>query len=110
MREPCSHWCFVPMGGSYGQPICLSGRAAKQGGFLVRGMPGGEPLKRIPQDLVAACTFVDGEIALEHRASWTERGDAGLDIGAPRLLQVLRGGRLEIVEEIEADHLHAEAA
>ena len=74
------------------------------------GVPRGETLKRVPQDLVAARALIDGEIALEHRAFWPERGNAGLNIGAPRLFQILRGRRLRVVKEIEADHLHAEAA
>src|SRR6516165_8465118 len=73
-------------------------------------MPGDDALKRIPQHLIAARTFIDREIALEHRTLRAEGGDAGLDIGPPRLLQSLRGGRLGLFKEIEADHLHAETA
>src|ERR1700746_2342672 len=71
-------------------------------------MPGGDALKGIPQHLIAAAALVDREIALEHRTLRPEGGNASLDIGPPGLLQILRGGRLGLLEEIEADHLHAE--
>src|SRR5258707_12100221 len=73
-------------------------------------MPGGDALKRIPQHLIAAGALIDREIALEHRTLRAEGGDAGLDIGPPGLLQILRGGRLGLFKEIEADHLHTETA
>src|SRR6516165_593552 len=73
-------------------------------------MPGDDALKRIPQHLIAAATLIDREIALEHRTLRAEGGDAGLDIGPPGLLQILRGGRLGLFKEVEAGHLHAEAA
>src|SRR5215470_6317080 len=73
-------------------------------------MLGGEALECIPQHLIAAAALIDREIALEHRTLRAEGGDAGLDIGAPGLLQILRGGRLGLFKEIEADHLHAETA
>src|SRR6516225_2226586 len=73
-------------------------------------MPGDDALKRIPQHLIAAATLIDREIALEHRTLRAEGGNAGLDIGPPGLLQILRGGRLGLFKEIEADHLHAETA
>src|SRR5713101_4270783 len=71
-------------------------------------MPGGDALKRIAQHLIAAGALIDREIALEHRTLRAEGGDAGLDIGPPGLLQILRGGRFGLFKEIEADHLHAE--
>src|SRR3954467_13473326 len=49
---------FRPEGPSYRQSVCLSGRAAEEGGFLIGGVPGGKTLKRVPQDLVAARAFV----------------------------------------------------
>src|SRR6516225_9480655 len=73
-------------------------------------MPGDDALKRIPQHLIAAGTLIDREIALEHRTLRAERGDTRLDIGPPGLLQILRGGRLGLFKEIEANHLHAETA
>src|SRR6516165_6082686 len=73
-------------------------------------MPGDDALKRIPQHLIAAATLIDREIALEHRTLRAEGGDAGLDLGPPGLLQILRGGRLGLFKKIEADHLHAETA
>src|SRR6266853_1949726 len=73
-------------------------------------MSGRDALERVPQHLITAGAFVDREIAFEHRALWAEGGDAGLDVRAPGLLQILRGGRLGLLEEIEADHLHTETA
>src|SRR5215471_4216304 len=95
---------------SHVEPIGLFGGAAEQGSLLVGGMPGGDALKRIPQHLIAAGALIDREIALEHRTLRAEGRDADLDIGPPGLLQILRGGRLGLFEEIEADHLHAKAA
>src|SRR6202045_5109750 len=73
-------------------------------------MPGSQAFERVPKHRIAAGALVGREIALEHRALRPECGDAGLDIRLPRLRQILRGGWLGIVEEIESDHPHAEAA
>src|SRR5208282_826729 len=84
--------------------------AAEQSGLLVGGVAGRDPLKGVPQHLIAAGALVDREIALEHRALGAESGYAGLDVGAPSLLQVLGGRRLIVVEEGVAGELHPEPA
>src|SRR5258708_4494013 len=111
-RSPLSR-CFRGGGSglpSHVEPIGFFGGAAEQGSLLFGGMPGGDALKRIPQHLIAAGALIDREIALKHRTLRSEGGDAGLDIGPPGLLQILRGRRLGFFKEIEADHLHAETA
>src|SRR5580700_8438218 len=75
------------------ETIGPSGGAAEQRGLLVGGIPGRDALERIPQHLIAAGAFIDREIAFEHRTLRPEGGDADFDIGAPSLLQILRGGR-----------------
>src|SRR5438128_10742229 len=52
-----------------------------------------EPLERVEQHWVAAGALVDREIALEHAAAGAEAFDAGVDIGPPRIRELLRGGR-----------------
>src|SRR6516164_3539300 len=51
---------------SYRQAIGFRRGATEQGGLLVGGIPGGDPLERIPQHLITAGALVDREIALEH--------------------------------------------
>src|SRR5687768_403069 len=51
--------------------------------FLLRTGAFGHALERVPQRLVAAGRAVDGEVAFEHAALRTERGDAGFEIGPP---------------------------
>src|SRR5262245_45259165 len=53
--------------GSHRQAIGFRRSAAKQRSFLVGGTSGGDPLERVPQDLITAGAFVDREIALKHR-------------------------------------------
>src|SRR5207244_9617430 len=50
----------------------------------------GDALERVPQIGIAAHPLVDREVAFEHRAVGTEGGDAGVEIRAPRLGQLLR--------------------
>src|SRR6266478_6046605 len=95
---------------SHLQTIGLGCGSAEQRGFLVGGAPGGDALEGVPHDRIAAHALVDREIALEHRALRTERGDAGLDIWAPGLLEILRGGRHVVLEEGKACQLHAQPA
>src|SRR5215471_9009579 len=92
------------------QSIGLLCGAAEQRGLLLRRAAGGDALEGVPHYRIAAHAFVDREIALEHRALWAEGIDAGLDIGAPCLLEVFRGGRHVILEKREAGQLHAEPA
>src|SRR5438132_11143430 len=91
---------------SHRQAIGFRCGAAEQCSLLVGGKTGGDPLERVPQNLITASALVDREIALEHRALRAERSDAGFDIGAPSLLEILRGGRLVVVEERVTDGLH----
>src|SRR5579863_544703 len=48
--------------GSHFQPISLLGGAAEQRSLLVGRIPGGDPLERVPQHLVAAGAFVDRKL------------------------------------------------
>src|ERR1700730_6063643 len=95
---------------SHRQAIGFRRGAVEQGGLLVGGIAGGDPLERVPPNLITAGTLVDREIALEHAALRAERSDAGLDIGAPSLLEILRRRRLLVVEERVTDGLHPEPA
>src|SRR3984893_12391628 len=90
------------------QTIGFGCGAAEQRGLLVGGAPGGDALEGVPHHRIAATTLVDREIALEYRTLRTERGDAGLDIWAPGLLEILRGGRHVVLEEGKAGELHAQ--
>src|SRR3984893_765649 len=90
------------------QTIGFGCGAAEQRGFLVGGAAGGDALEGVPHHRIAAHALVDREIALEYRALRTERGDAGLDIWAPGLLEILRGGRHVVLEEGKAGELHAQ--
>jgi hypothetical protein len=61
--------------------------------LLISGRTGGQPLERVPNDLVAAPAFLHREIALVHRAFRSERLDAGLHPRPPRLGDLLRTRR-----------------
>src|SRR5579871_1426703 len=67
-------------------------------------------LEGVPQLGVAAALLVGREVALEHAAVGAERLDAGLDVGAPGLGQLLRRGRCILELEAEAERGHAEPA
>src|ERR1700730_12357188 len=92
------------------QTIGFGCGAAEQRGFLVGGTAGGDALEGVPHHRIAAHAFVDREIALEHRALRAEGSDAGLDVRAPGLLEILRGGRHVVFEESKACQLHAQPA
>src|SRR5436190_9790003 len=65
------------------EPVEAARRAGEQRRLLRRRTAGRDALEGIPEHRIAAAALVDREIALEHRALRAERGDAGLDIGAP---------------------------
>ena len=71
----------------------------------------GDALERVPQIGIAAHPLVDREVAFEHRAVGAEGGDAGVEIGAPRLGQLFRRRRLVLPAHLEPHQgRHAEPA
>src|SRR6185369_3937813 len=69
----------------------------------------GDPFERVPQIAVAAHPLVDREVALEHRAVRAKGGDAGLDIRAPRLGELLGRRRRVLPAHLEPhQRRHAE--
>src|ERR1700736_2586301 len=87
------------------EPPC---RVAEQQRLLVGRGTGGEPLEGVPVGRVAAGNLVDRKVALEHAARRPERRDAGLDVGPPRVGELLRRGRALAVVEREAVDAHAD--
>src|SRR5471030_405165 len=89
------------------EPRC---RSVKEVGFLSRAHPLRQAFAGIPIDAVAVRALVHGEIAFEHRAPGTEGCDAGLDVRLPQRGELFGARRQIAFVDIEAEHLHAEAA
>ena len=75
------------------QPVKGTRGLAEELRFFRSTCAGGQALERVPVDGVAAGQFVDGEIALEHRALGPENLDARLDGGFPGFRQFFRRRR-----------------
>ena len=58
------------------QPVSFRRGAAEQSSLFVRRIPCRNALEGVPQDLIAAGALVDREIAFEHRARESRRGQA----------------------------------
>src|SRR5712671_1903292 len=83
--------------------------AGKEVGLFRSAGAFGEKLAGVPEHRVAVGAPVDWKIALEHRARWTERLDAGLDVRMPGSREHLGRWRLGLLVEAEAADAHTEA-
>src|ERR1051326_3136587 len=92
------------------QAVKAARRAGEQRRLLVGRAARGDALEGVPEHLIAAASFIDREVAFEHRACAPERLDAGLDIGPPQCRKLFRAGRKFTGMHIEAEHPHAEPA
>src|SRR5438552_16529395 len=107
-----SHGAIVPACTPRGsaEPVEPGRGAGEQRRLFGIRIAGGEAFERVPESVIAAAALIDREVALEHRALGAERVDAGIDVGAPCLGEVLRARRYRSGMEVEAEQAHAEAA